>query len=90
MKINCDRCGEIPCAIFDGYSVGDTLLEGVMFKVYYKNNILKVELNSKDDKDYCRKLNMKYFNKEALEHAKELDIASCPNCGSDVDVPHCV
>jgi hypothetical protein len=36
-KMNCEKCGDIPMAYLDGYSFGDTLLEGVTFEIRIKN-----------------------------------------------------
>ncbi len=81
-------CGEIDYVLFDGYSFGDRILEGVMFKAYYEDNELKVDPVDDWDKDtYLKGLNKEHWMKLALSHAKDLDIAQCPKCGNDVAGP---
>lgn len=66
--------GEIPFAFIDGYSFGDRLLEGAMFKITItKDNKFKAETLPKD-KDYLDGLNMKKWMKAALEYVKDNDI----------------
>ena len=89
-KFKCDDCGELDYISFDGYNIWDRDLEGVMFKAFYdKDDNLKVEIETKEDKAYCRKFNKKLMMKDALEYAEQLDIGICPKCGADVDGPDC-
>lgn len=60
-------------AYFDGYDIGERLLEGVMFKVSIIDNELKVSY-SKEDESYMSQLNKKMWLESALEYAKENDI----------------
>ncbi len=79
-------CGEIDHITFDGYDFGDRQLEQVMFKASIEDG--KVVVNTVDDwskNSYLKGLNKKHWLKEAKEHQADLDVATCPNCGNDVD-----
>lgn len=66
----------------DGYSVGDRLLEGVLFDVYFDGDkVTKVKVDESCE-DYYNDLNTKKWNKAVKEHAE--DILSE---GDEVDVP---
>lgn len=92
---DCDRdgnvipntgCGEITHVIFDGYSFGDRMLEGVMFKASLNDNEVVVDtVEDWNTHPYLIGLNRDHWVKEAERHIKDLDIATCPNCGNDVD-----
>lgn len=81
-------CGEIDHIIFNGYSFGDRMLEGVMFKAWYEGDELRVtSVEEWDESPYLRQLNKDYWMGCALAHAKQLDVAQCPNCGNEVVGP---
>lgn len=77
---------EIPEKIFeiDGYEVAERLLEGIPFNVYFDNNqITKVEISDKDDKDYFEdNFNSKRWYEEVKKYAK-----SILKEGDEVEVP---
>lgn len=78
-------CGEISHVLFDGYSFGDRLLEGVMFKAFIKENAIAVDSVDEWETDpYLIGLNKEHWMEEALDFAKKNDIAECPNCGLEV------
>jgi len=85
MKFDCETCGKIDEAIFDGYPFGDRLLEGVKF-IAKKNDDGTCEVRTKgpDDDQYLEKLNMDYWLQMAKQFAEENDIFECPKCGGDV------
>lgn len=79
-------CGEIDHVLFDGYSIGERILEQVMFKVFLKDGEIAVDSKDEWDKDpYLSGLNKNYWMERALNFAKKNDIATCPKCGNDVD-----
>ena len=100
----CDECNEkqffcLKCkkdlteVNVDGYSFGDRMLEGVMYRV--KNNNGKPEvlgimfqgkvIDPKDDA-YMHQLNYKLWNKRCEEYCEGLDVAECPECGFEIIV----
>jgi len=86
MKFDCETCGKIDEALFDGYFFGDRILEGVMFKAR-KNDDGTCEVESVDewDKDpYLVGLNKELWMKRAKEFAEANDIFTCPTCKQDV------
>ena len=72
-------------AYFSGYSFGDRLLEGVMFKATVNDNgSLSVEVCD-SSKDYMRGLNGNKWIKEAYEYAAGNDVFSeTENGGEDL------
>lgn len=83
-KFHCDDCGEIDCALLDGYQVGDRLLEGVMFEIVPNKESFDVRVK-KEAAHYFKSLNQKKWLKAAREFLPEEDILSCPECGADVE-----
>jgi hypothetical protein len=82
----CDKCGPVDAMMFNGYTIAERLLEGVMIKLTYdENNKIQASLNDPDDDAYCHKLNMKMHFKEAVELAEsgDLDDAICCECQND-------
>lgn len=83
----CPDCGEQEYVLFDGYPIGDRMLEGVMFEVRKNDDgTLDVRI-SPDCADYFSQLNeAKWLReiKEALESGNFDDELSCPRCGSDI------
>lgn len=79
-------CGEIDHVLFDGYGFGDRTLEGVTFKAFIRDG--KIAVDSVEDWDNCpylSTLNKKHWMDEALDYAKNNDIADCPKCGNQID-----
>lgn len=85
MKFDCETCGKIDEAEFDGYPFGDRLLEGVKFVAKkHDDGTCEVRPKSSDDTTYLQSLNTKRWMKEAKTFAESNDIFICPVCGSDV------
>lgn len=71
-------------ALLDGYSVGDRLLEGVMFECR-KNDDGTFDVKvSPECAPYFSNLNEAKWLAAMKEYAEETDIFTCPNCRSDV------
>lgn len=79
---SCDKCGPLDYILFDGYPFGDRMLEGVMFRFYPDD---KVQID--DDNAYWQSLNTKAWLEVAKKCGLQVDIGSCPKCGTDVDGP---
>ena len=61
-------------AMFDGYSVGDTLLEGITFiATVNEDHSMSVEVDSKDV-EYFSDFNEKKWLKAALDFAENTDV----------------
>jgi hypothetical protein len=86
MKFDCDKCGKIDEALFDGYGFGERILEGVMFKAKKRDNgTCVVDSVDKWEKDpYLSGLNKKHWMKLAKDYAEDNDIFECPTCKNDV------
>jgi hypothetical protein len=79
-------CGELDHILFDGYSFGDRLLEGVTFKAFLQDGQIAVDTVDKWDTDpYLVKLNQAEIMDEALRFAQQNDIAECPICHGQID-----
>jgi hypothetical protein len=81
-KFYCDECQEVSVAIVDGYTVGERLLEGVMFRVSIVDNELVVQLADPKDEPYFEKLNKDHWFKEVKEFVQysapdDLECAEC-------------
>ena len=85
MNFDCEKCGKIKEAIFDGYPFGDRLLEGVKF-IASKNDKGKCTVRplGSDDEAYLANLNKKQWLAAAARFAEENDIFECPTCGGEV------
>lgn len=83
--IKCENCGTIKYVLIGGYQIGDRLLEGVFFRVYYdsKGNVSSVRI-APDDKEYFEQLNTKMWLEAVKDFAKSVDDAECPKCGETV------
>jgi len=82
MKFDCEKCGKIDEAKFDGYPFGDRQLEGVMF-VARKNDDGTCEVRAEDERD-LHGLDKAYWLEMAKAFAEKNDIFTCPRCGDDV------
>jgi hypothetical protein len=74
---------KIQTALFDGYPVGDRLLENVMFIVTVNGGKLDVKIHP-DDKDYFSNLNESYWLKKVADYVQDYDIFEHPETGEDV------
>lgn len=77
---------QLDTAIFDGYPVGDRLLEGVFFIVKIVEGKLHVTIHP-DYEDYFSKLNTEYWLKEVtdyLQNVQNYDIFAHPENLDDV------
>lgn len=86
MKFNCEKCGKIDEALFDGYEFGDRILEGVKFKAR-KNDNGTCEVESVDiweNDPYLKGLNKEFWLNNAKQFAEKNDIFICPNCRRQV------
>lgn len=82
--ITCEKCGPIPYALVDGYAFGDTILEGVMFKVELVKGKVKAVF-AEPDNPYVAGLNAKKWTKECRDCVNEGDGCDlqCPTCNAD-------
>ena len=80
-KFHCEKCGNLPHILVDGYGCGDRLLEGVMFKVWITDEG-EVEVQVTDDSaEYFEKLDVDHWLKEIrnyVEEHEDKDIGECP------------
>jgi hypothetical protein len=70
-------------AIFDGYVVGDRILEGVRFIVKIEDGKLHPTIHP-DDAGYFSTLNQKYWMDKVTEYAQDYDVFSHPQNREDV------
>ena len=70
-------------AIFDGYLVGDRILEGVRFIVKIEDGKLHPTIHP-DDAGYFSTLNQKYWMDKVTEYAQDYDVFSHPQNREDV------
>lgn len=85
-QLTCTKCGPVEEAFFDGYRVGDTLLEDVMFRITQKGNKLIATPKTDDDDKYLDNLNKKKWIREVATSAMEEDQdMECPKCGRQPD-----
>ncbi len=97
MKLFCEDCGELDYILLDGYTIGDRVLEGVMFVFILKkgNVVLADKCVFYDNKfttwkqdSYLRTLNDKYWLKQIKSVSSpdpEIDLFQCPIC-NDSDI----
>lgn len=84
MKFNCDTCGKIDEANFDGYDFGDRLLEGVKFTASKADDgTCIVRPATPDDDGYLNSLNKKQWLDAAKRYAEHNDLFECPGCGGE-------
>lgn len=79
---NCDK--KLDFVYVDGYSFGDRLMEGILFKVKVVDNKPECIGVSEDDEPYMTQFNWEHWKKRCEEFCEDLDIATCPNCNYDV------
>jgi hypothetical protein len=73
----------IMTAEFDGYSIADRMLEGLMFQITIQpDGTLKASVNPEDE-DFFSDFNTTKFLKMAVEYAEKLDIFTDPLSGED-------
>lgn len=74
---------QLDTAIFDGYVVGDRILEGVRFIAKIVNGKLEATIHPEDE-SYFSTLNTKYWSKKVNEYIQEYDVFIHPENGEDV------
>ena len=92
MKLFCEDCGELDYILLNGYTIGDRVLEDVMFVFVLKkgNIVLADKCVLYDNKfttwkqdSYLKTLNDKYWLKQiksAGSPKPELELFECPKC----------
>lgn len=85
MEFSCDTCGVLDHAIYDGYNVGDTLLEGVKFEIRPDGDRFTAEAKAEHAK-YMKDLSAAWPARVAKAVESE-DTLECPQCGGDIDGP---
>ena len=80
----CSNCGEVERGIFDGYSVGDRMLEGVRFWVWYDNGWY-TEIHA-GDKNYFEQFNEEFWLRQIREAMESgLEYITCPKCHEELE-----
>jgi hypothetical protein len=74
---------QLDTAIFNGYVVGDRILEGVRFIVKIEDGKLHPTIHP-DDAGYFSTLNQKYWMDKVTEYVQDYDIFSHPQNREDV------
>jgi len=82
MKFDCDNCGKIDEAVFDGYPFGDRLLEGVQF-IARKNDDGSCEVRLTEP-GMLAGLDEKHWMSRAKTFAEKNDVFECPICHGQV------
>lgn len=87
IKLVCSHCGHLVDAVeVDGYSFGDTLLEGVKFSVSLSKGKLEAsfaEQNKESAEEYFKSqhLDKQGWMEEAIEYAMNSDyLSECLHC----------
>jgi len=80
----CPDCGNVDHLVFDGYPVGDRMLEGVMFEIRKSDNGLQIKVED-DAKEYFESLNEKMWLDQIRECVEGDGVANCPKCRQDVE-----
>jgi Asp-tRNA(Asn)/Glu-tRNA(Gln) amidotransferase C subunit len=86
MKFDCEKCGNVDHVLIDGYGFAERMLEGVIFKVFYKDGKLAAEVMP-EHADYFADFNQDKWLQECIEHVKQFEDdveGSCPNCNGDI------
>jgi hypothetical protein len=87
----------VTTALFDGYPVGDRLLDGVLFECEIVDEKVIVKGVIKEDKEYFDTLNTERWLKKVTEYVQDYDvfqdqdgndIYKCPPCDSTVWSPN--
>jgi hypothetical protein len=74
---------QLDTAIFNGYVVGDRILEGVRFIVKIEDGKLHPTIHP-DDAGYFSTLNQKYWMDKVTEYVQDYDVFSHPQNREDV------
>jgi hypothetical protein len=74
---------QLDTAIFDGYGVGDRILEGVKFIVKIEDGKLHPTIHP-DDAEYFSTLNQKYWMDRVTEYVQDDDVFEHTETGEDV------
>ena len=84
-QLMCAKCGKIDKAMYDGYGVGDRLLEGVYFEVRYDvSGNLRVVRVTPSAADYFNGMNTSKWLRE-IQH----DLDDNENDGTLADILRC-
>ena len=75
---------QLKTAIFDGYFVGDRILEGVHFIVTIKEDGTLDAVIHPSDKCYFETLNTKYWMDKVIDYIQDYDVFEHPENGEDV------
>ncbi len=86
MKTIMSNAGPVKSALLDGYSFGDRILEGVIFRVTIDENGEVQVKEEEPDHPYNEVLNMKKWLKKAKIFAEEADVLSHPDRPHEEDV----
>jgi predicted RNA-binding Zn-ribbon protein involved in translation (DUF1610 family) len=87
MIFNCEKCGDVDAVLVDGYSFGDRLLEGVIFRVTRNSQGGLKAVVEPEFADYMGKMNAKKWIKECIRYVEEHEddcAGQCPKCGDDI------
>lgn len=74
---------QLDTAVFDGYVVGDRILEGVKFITKIVNGKLEATIYPEDE-SYFSTLNTKYWLEKVNEYVQDYDVFTEPKTGEDV------
>jgi hypothetical protein len=74
---------QIDTAFFDGYPVGDRLLEGVKFITKVVGGRLEVTIHPEDE-EFLSTLNAKLWLKRVTDYVQDYDVFIHPQTGEDV------
>jgi len=87
--LKCDTCGNLTYALCDGYAIGDTLLEGILFEIRLTNHGNVLASVQEKDLPYFRsqRIDRAQWEKDMAEHASVTDTLTCPMCEADIDGP---
>jgi prepilin-type processing-associated H-X9-DG protein len=85
---NCDNCGKVNLAFFDGHLIGDRVLEGVDFGISIETDGSLRTLVAVDDIEYMKSLHMDLpkWNAAAVEFAAGYDVFECGKCRGECDL----
>lgn len=80
----CYMCQEeLPFVYYNGYGVGDRVLEGVLFKCELNDDgTWDIDISERDAK-YFSTLNEEMWLEEVREAVPRHDFFRCPECGGD-------
>lgn len=94
MIFDCEKCGDVDAVLIDGYNFAERTLEGIMFRVFYRDGKLVSQVEP-DYADIFSDYNEDKWLKKCVEHVESMEDdveGECPCCGLDIylrpdDVP---